>query len=623
MMIWIGFAEVQAATLRVESVTAPGLRVQDLRVQTDPANWTWTVAAAESDDLALTVKSLRWQCQWQQTRCHGPIQASAFARGQLGLDWQARSAELKWPGGRLSLDAHDAADWRVQADNLSLARLQTRVQRAWAELSSLSGGMTLDAHLKPDRVDATWQATGLNFDQRDGTIAGASLMAAGDLTYGLNDSVLRVQSRFDSGEVLIGPLYRQIDQPVALSVVADLSKQMVSVPELAVTEGNHLSLQAALSLTPAGDIASVKLDRLQLHWPAAQSWTAPVLANAGFEGLELAGQAEISGLWQPGGWRQGEAHVRDLAVSDPEQRLQASGLQLDANLSDAPTVSRLSWQDLALFKIPFSAGSFAWLWQPDSLRQQGTLQVETLGGSLSLNALSRQSGRWQGSVRASGLDFGALSQHFGWPAFGGKISADIQDFTFSDGQLKIPNDIEIEAFSGRIGVQHLVTERLFGDAPALSADIRMKGLDLKAVTAAMSFGQIEGTLDGYINGLRLLNWTPLGFDARFQSQRREGQKQKISRRAVEGLSNIGGASLNNALINLVDSFSYADLGIACRLKEDVCQMDGIDSDGSGYTIVKGSGLPRLTVRGYQRQVNWPVMLRRLQAAASGTGPIIE
>lgn len=621
LSIWHGLA--LAATLRVASVQAPGVRVKDLAMQSDGSNWTMTVARVDSEDLALQIKSVRWQCPWRDLQCEGPVQAAGFAKGRLGVHWPARRVELNWADGSLRVDTSVPADWRLQAKNLPVERLLARVQQAWAELSSLSGGADVDAHLKTDRIEATWAANALNFDQRDGSIAGAGLKATGELTYGLDDSVLRVQSQFAAGEVLMGPIYRQIEQPIALTVVADLGSAALRVTELTVTEAKHLSLSAALDLNAAGDIASVNLQRLSLSWPAAQPWTAPVLANAGFEGLTFDGQAEIQGIWQPGGWRQGKAHIQNLAVSDPEQRLQASGLQLDANLSDAPTVSRLSWQELGLFKIPFSAGSFSWLWQPDLVAQQGTLNVATLGGRLSLNALSRQRGRWQGSVRAEGLDFAALSSHFGWPTFGGKISADIQDFTFSDGQLKIPNDIEIEAFSGRIGVQNLSTERLFGDAPALSADIRMNDLDLQAVTVAMSFGEIQGTLDGYINGLRLLNWSPLAFDARFQSKRTEGKKQKISRRAVEGLSNIGGASLNNALINLVDSFSYADLGIACRLKEDVCQMDGIDSDGSGYTIVKGSGLPRLTVRGYQRRVNWPVMLRRLEAAASGTSPIIE
>jgi len=43
----------------------------------------------------------------------------------------------------------------------------------------------------------------------------------------------------------------------------------------------------------------------------------------------------------------------------------------------------------------------------------------------------------------------------------------------------------------------------------------------------------------------------------------------------------------------------------------------------GYTIVEGSGLPRLTIVGHQSQVDWPTLVRRLQAAIHGGGPVID
>ena len=53
-------------------------------------------------------------------------------------------------------------------------------------------------------------------------------------------------------------------------------------------------------------------------------------------------------------------------------------------------------------------------------------------------------------------------------------------------------------------------------------------------------------------------------------------------------------------------------------------MDGLGSAGGGFIIVEGSGLPRLTVVGYNRRVDWPTLVERL--AAVGTGdvkPVVE
>jgi hypothetical protein len=103
--------------------------------------------------------------------------------------------------------------------------------------------------------------------------------------------------------------------------------------------------------------------------------------------------------------------------------------------------------------------------------------------------------------------------------------------------------------------------------------------------------------------------------------------RRISRRAVQDLSSVGGAGLvaglQSQVMRLFDTFGYARIGLSCRLVNNVCKMGGIDSSGAGYTIVEGSGLPRITVIGHQAQVDWPVLVARLKAATAGQSPIVE
>jgi hypothetical protein len=49
-------------------------------------------------------------------------------------------------------------------------------------------------------------------------------------------------------------------------------------------------------------------------------------------------------------------------------------------------------------------------------------------------------------------------------------------------------------------------------------------------------------------------------------------------------------------------------------------MGGLAAAEDGYTIVEGSGLPRLQVIGHQDKVDWPTLQRRLREAASGHAP---
>jgi hypothetical protein len=122
---------------------------------------------------------------------------------------------------------------------------------------------------------------------------------------------------------------------------------------------------------------------------------------------------------------------------------------------------------------------------------------------------------------------------------------------------------------------------------------------------------------------------------------------------VQNISSVGDASfvtsLQGRLIAFFDDFGYRRIGIACRLRNEVCTMSGLDGiagprSGSAvftdaaadaapeeapvgrgsFLIVSGSGVPRLNVVGYQRQVDWPTLLERLAAIGSGEStPVVE
>ena len=53
-------------------------------------------------------------------------------------------------------------------------------------------------------------------------------------------------------------------------------------------------------------------------------------------------------------------------------------------------------------------------------------------------------------------------------------------------------------------------------------------------------------------------------------------------------------------------------------------MDGLSSAANSFSIVQGSGLPRLSVVGFNRRVDWPTLVERLVAVTEGDStPIIE
>ena len=74
---------------------------------------------------------------------------------------------------------------------------------------------------------------------------------------------------------------------------------------------------------------------------------------------------------------------------------------------------------------------------------------------------------------------------------------------------------------------------------------------------------------------------------------------------------------------IFDDFAYDRIGLGCKLRDNVCTMDGVGSAGDGYIIVAGAGLPRIQVVGFRRQVDWPTLVARLEAATQGQAPIIK
>ena len=72
---------------------------------------------------------------------------------------------------------------------------------------------------------------------------------------------------------------------------------------------------------------------------------------------------------------------------------------------------------------------------------------------------------------------------------------------------------------------------------------------------------------------------------------------------MSSLSNVGGGgggvvqALQSGVLQFFDEYSYDKLGITCRLRDDVCQMSGIEPAGVGYYIVKGAGIPRIDIVG--------------------------
>ena len=69
---------------------------------------------------------------------------------------------------------------------------------------------------------------------------------------------------------------------------------------------------------------------------------------------------------------------------------------------------------------------------------------------------------------------------------------------------------------------------------------------------------------------------------------------------------------------MFSSFSYRRLGLGCRLVDYVCELRGLSGDPDSVLILEGAGIPKITIRAYNRRIDWPQMVANLLAVSTGS-----
>lgn len=670
-----GVAGARALTARVERVITPVATLHAVQVRLD-----WPTHAPqgqlhlraqrlEAPEMGYRFDALDWRCPLQRDgqggwRCDGVLRSAGAAPSRLSLVLGVASTDalLTHDDSRLSLHRNAATPHtsRIDLARVPLAWTQALLARAWPQ-ARITGGR-LDGELtvlaatgQPLRIAGPLQLSAAALDTPDGSIAaeGVGARIALDARFGDTDRII-LDGALLGGELLFGTTYVALQQrTVGLQIEATRQgEQGWQLPRVQWQDGNVLSVDGSAALAADASVREVDL-RLRSGdlSPLGEAYLSGWLGRIGLSGLQFDGTAESRLRISEGRLREAAIELTDASIDDPDGRFSFAGLHGEIRYSSTdPVASELRWQGGELYGLAFGTGRLPFESGDGELRLQQAVTVPMLGGSARFEQL-RIRPPAQGSalelrfgLALDRLDVGQLAQALGWPAFTGTLSGQIPQADYVDDRLVFDGGLSMQVFGGDVEVSALAMERPFGVAPTLSADIALDDLDLQALTGVLGFGSITGKLDGRIDGLRLVDWQPTAFDAELRTDRsaarRSGVGQRISQRAVQDLSSVGdasfGGSLQAQLIGLFDDFGYARIGIACRLANEVCRMDGLGPAGAsglsghsgsgapGFTIVQGSGLPRLTVVGYNRQVDWPTLVERLTAVGTGeVKPVIE
>ena len=561
------------------------------------------------------------------------------------LDWRAAGegavTRFGWRGGHVAGIAIPAAGSALQARAGRLHQvgsLRVALPGGVVELA----GLRLDPRLVGDWLAGRFRLENLGWDSEDGTLAVAGATAQGRFAIGGSPAVpeIRIESALRGGEFLAGPVYVKLpDAPVSLAATLAAEGDGWRIGHLEWRDPGVLELSGGAEVSPTGPsvLRSLQLEARVPDLDAAlsrygRSW----LDARGFRGLAARGALSATLAMGAAGLERAGFSAEGVDLVDAQGRFRLRGLAgaVDWRASGRAAPTTLAWQGLELYRLPFDAARLQLALEDHALVLQQPVEVGILGGALRLEKLSllprsQQGERYVGSFAIAGIQMAELSEVLGWPRFGGNLSGGIPEIEFAGDRIRLRGGLDLYVFDGHVGVSGVALERPFGVAPSLDANIHFENLDLDQVTRAFDFGGMTGRLSGSIKALRLVDWSPVAFDASL----RTAGGGRMSYNAVNDISSIGGggglgASLQTMALGLFDTFGYSRLGIRCLLRDEVCRMAGIepmaaDPGNAGYTIVEGSGLPRITIIGHQRRVDWPTLVRRLAEATHGGGPVIH
>lgn len=619
-----------------------GERLQGLRLQ--------------CDELALDAAGLRCGkgrfalADWRGQPLQGPFTLD-YAQDRDSL--MLKLGPVAYAGGRVRLELdYSAGRWRARVAGEDLAAQALAAATAsWLPEGYRFGTGRLDLQAEAEGAAARLQRLALELQVGQVAFSNASGLAAGEaLTGGLSLAAVGTDNGYqgdfdltlDHGGLYLDPVYADFAaQPLQASgqyhLTPDADRVRLSGVELMQPDLLTATLEAELTPTADAVLQQVRVDLQRLDLAGFfPTYAAPWLAGTAFSDLAARGRVSGSLSLRDDRLETVDVVLDAVALEDPARRLSLEGLtgNLAWGRDDRPRTLRIGWERGSLYRLALGRADFRLQSQGNQYRLLEPAELEVLDGrllieewELSAPETGREAMRWQIDAILTPVSMQQLTTALEWPTMQGQLSGVIPDVRYAEGRVEVGGMLLVRVFDGAVRLRDLRLDQPLGLVPQLQADIEIDNIDLEQLTGTFAFGRIEGRLDGHIRELWLQNWQPLAFDAALVTPADDTSRHRISQRAVDNLSRIGGGvgqALSQTFLGLFEEFPYDRLGIRCRLRNGICEMGGVAPAEQGYYLVRGTWLPpRINVIGYADTVDWPALVERLKAATAGGAPQIQ
>jgi hypothetical protein len=358
--------------------------------------------------------------------------------------------------------------------------------------------------------------------------------------------------------------------------------------------------------------------------------TYPFLARTDAGG-GLSGDVEYR--CDEGGWSlTGNLRLADGHASSSDPAVNVRGLSIDLPIvlgtgrRDATTrKGSLRMAALRVGGVEIPATEAALSIAPNAVRLAEPLLVPVLGGAFVLNELealqlATLSPQVNLGFALRELELGRLSQTLGWPPLRGTMGGTVPEVRIKNGEIRSEGEIRVQVFGGEVRARNVSVTQIFSSVPTLELDLGFEDILLGDVTETLDIGRISGVARGAAHDLAIVHGQPLRFEAWMETVPRSGVAQRISVKAIDQLSMIGGSGgdpLSQAVLSFFDEYRYAKMGFRCRLENDRFFLRGIEQrDGKDYLVVGSSLPPRVNVISHSQEIAFSEMMRRISRVTS-------
>ena len=524
------------------------------------------------------------------------------------------------PGMDLDFDYRfDTGNWQVAAQLHNVSGKQFAAFLPISIQGELSGKLHVAGNASGlIAVVADVQLAEAGFSDASGLHAAEKLQGVIKVSASRQGAVWDWQGDIDwqSGELYWQPLYLKSGHKLSASgslegSIVKVEQAIIDLPDTGRMQFSaRWDHQQLLACSATGD--NLALDKL------FADYLKPFLGQGALAGSSVYGHAGLDWQYRDGATQSLRLTLRDAGIADAEQRFALLGVNSDIDWqADQPRSAEIAFAGGALLGMPLGAGR----WQVGMRGMEfglarGVLPV--LDGWLELQDLQlyreNAAWHWQFGATLSRISMEQFSQAAGWPKMHGFLSGRIPRVSYADDEINVEGELLFDVFDGKVTATGLKLSDPFGRAPRLYGNLSMRGLDLDLLTRTFSFGNIQGRIDADVNQLELQDWQPARFDVRIYSSAGDYPK-KISQKAVQNISSLGGAgavaALQRSYLRFFENFGYDRIAWSCVLKNGICAMGGVEGSDV-YTIIKGGGIPAITVMGYNRNVSWVELLTRLK-----------